>query len=159
MKIVVTREVIAEVTEIPLIKEPSFLYPTDDFPFKTDMLKLFVPPNSYNFWQDYINVIPYGHLSHLVKLLARIVMQNVFPIDHHLDLGMARGRFIYALLTNVQIDFASIAIRLMKAMFTESSDSLPYGSLISRIIAKFIQIPAFEPTIKHIGPFCKATMI
>jgi hypothetical protein len=36
-----------------------------------------------------MNVIPLGHLSHLVKLLARIVMQNVFPIDHHSDLGMA----------------------------------------------------------------------
>jgi hypothetical protein len=71
---------------------------------------------------------------------------------------MARGRFIYALLTDVQIDFASIAIRLMKAMFTESSVSLPYGSLISRIIVKFIQIHAFEPTIKHLGPFCKATV-
>jgi hypothetical protein len=80
----------------------------------------------------------------------------VFPINHHSDLGMARGRFIYELLKDVQINFASIAIRLMK--FTEVSVSLPYGSLIVHIIAKFIQIPASKQTIKHLGPFCKATM-
>jgi hypothetical protein len=83
----------------------------------------------------------------------------VFPIDHHSDLGMALGQFIYALFINVQIDFASIAIRLMMAMFNECSVSLSYGSLISRIIAKFIEIPTSEPTIKHLGPFCKAIVV
>ncbi|KAB8463993.1 hypothetical protein FH972_014362 [Carpinus fangiana] len=156
--IVVTREVIAEVTGISLIEEPGYPYPTEEFPSKFDMSKLFIPPDSYNHWQDYMMVIPLGHLSHPVKLLARIVMQNVFPIDHHSDLRVARGRLIYALLTDVQIDFASIAIRLMKAMFSETSISLPYGSLISRIIAKFVQIPNSEPTMKHLGPFCKATV-
>jgi hypothetical protein len=158
VQIVVTREVIAEVTGIPLIEESGYPYPTEDFPSKTNMTKMFIPPGSYNFWQDYMKVIPLGHLSHPVKLLARIVMQNVFPIDHHSDLGLAQGRFIYTLLTDVQIDFASIAIRLMKAMFSETSISLPYGSLISRIIAKFVQIPDSEPTMKHLGPFCKATV-
>ena len=85
-------------------------------------------------------------------------MNNLFLIDHHLDLAVARGHFIYALLTNVQIDFTSIAIRLMKAMFTESSVSLSYGSLISRIIARFIQIPTTKPTIKPLGHFCKGTV-
>jgi hypothetical protein len=158
VQIVVTREVIAEVTGIPLIEEPGYPYPIEDFLSKTNMTKMFIPPGSYNFWQDYMKVIPLGHLSHLVKLLARIVMQNVFPIDHHSDLGLAQGRFIYMLLTDVQIDFASIAIRLMKAMFSETSISLPYGSLILRIIAKFVQIPNSEPTMKHLGPFCKATV-
>ena len=156
VQIILNREVIAEVTGIPLIVESGYQYPTDDFLSKTNMSKLFVPSDSYNFWQDYMNVIPLGHLSHTVKLLAQIVMQNVFPINHHSDLGLAWGRFIYALLTDVQIDFASLAIRLMKAMFTEVSISLPYGSLISRIIAKFVQILDSEPTMKHLGPFCKA---
>jgi hypothetical protein len=106
VQIVVTREVIAEVTGIPLIEEPGYPYPIEDFPSKIDMTKLFIPPGSYNFWQDYMKVNPLGHLSHQVKLLARIVMQKVFPIDHHSDLGLARRRFIYALLTDVQIDFA-----------------------------------------------------
>jgi hypothetical protein len=158
VQIVVTREVIAEVTGIPLIEEPGYPYPTEDFPSKTDMTKLFIPHDSYNFWRDSMKVIPLGHLSHPVKLLARIVMQNVFPIDHHSDLGLARGQFIYALLTDVEIDFALIAIRLMKAMFSETSISLPYGSLISCIIPKFVQIPDSEPTMKHLGPFCKATV-
>jgi hypothetical protein len=158
VQIVVTREVIAEVTGIPLIVDPGYPYPTDDFPSKSDMTKLFIPLDSYNYWRDYMTIIPLGHLSHLLKLLARIVMQNVFPINHHSDLGIARGRLIYALLTDVQIDFASIAIWLMKAMFSETSISLPYGSLISRIIAKFVQIPDSEPTMKHLGPFCKATV-
>ena len=158
VQIVVTREVIAEITRIPLIKELGYPFLTEDFPSKTDMSKLFIPHNSYNFCQNYMKVIPLGHLSYPVKLLARIVMQNMFPIDHHSDLGLARGRFIYALLTDVQIDFASIAIRLMKAMFSETSISLPYGSLISRIIAKFVQIPDSKPTMKHLGPFCKATV-
>ena len=158
MQIVVTRKVIAKVIGILLIEEPGFPYSTDGFPSKTNMSKLFVPFDSYNFWQDYMNVIPLRHLFHPVKLLARIVMKNVFSVDHHLDLGMARGRFIYELFTNVQIDFASIAIRLIKAMFTESSMSLPYGSLISLIITRFIQIPTSEPMIKHLGPICKATV-
>jgi hypothetical protein len=46
----------------------------------------------------------------------------------------------------------------MKAMFSETSISLPYGGLISRIITKFVQIPDSEPTMKHLGPFCKATV-
>ncbi|KAE8009241.1 hypothetical protein FH972_005690 [Carpinus fangiana] len=158
VQIVVTREAIAEVTGIPLIEEPGYPYPIDDFPSKSDMSKLFIPPDSYNHWQDYMTVIPLGHLSHPMKLLARIVMQNVFPIVHHSYLGVARGRLIYALLTDVQIDFASIAIRLMKAMFSETSISLPYGSLISCIIMKFVRIPDSEPTMKHLGPFSKATV-
>ena len=103
-----------------------------------------------------MKVIPLGHLSYLVKLLARIVIQNLFPIDHHSDLGLAQGRFIYVLLIDVPIDFASITIRLMQAMFSETSISLPYGSLISRIIAKFVTNS--EPTMKHLGPFCKASV-
>ena len=46
----------------------------------------------------------------------------------------------------------------MKVMYFETSISLPYGSLISRIIAKFVQIPDSEPTMKHLGSFCKATV-
>jgi hypothetical protein len=56
--IVVTREVIAEVTGVPLIEEPRYPYPTDDFPFKFDMPKLFIPLDSYNYWRDYMTVIP-----------------------------------------------------------------------------------------------------
>jgi hypothetical protein len=85
-------------------------------------------------------------------------MNNLFPIDYHLNLAVAQGHFIYALLTNVQIDFTYIAIRLMKAIFTESSVSLSYGRLISSIIARFIQIPATKPTVKPLGLFCKGTV-
>ena len=46
----------------------------------------------------------------------------------------------------------------MKAMFNESLVSLPYGSLISHIIARFVQIPTIEPTVKPFGPFCKGTV-
>ncbi|KAE8099553.1 hypothetical protein FH972_017528 [Carpinus fangiana] len=119
------------------------------------MSDLFVLSGSYKHWQDNMNVIPLGNLSHRVKLLAQIVMNNLFLIDHHSGDGVARGHFIYALLMDVQIDFASIDIRLMKAMFIKSSVSLPYGSLISHIIARFIQIPAIEQTVKPLGPFSK----
>lgn len=122
------------------------------------MSNLFVPPGSYKHWHHTMNVIPLGNLFHLVKLLARIVMSNLFPIDHHSDLGVARARFIYALLMDVQVDFASIAISLMKAMFFESSVSLLYGSLISRIISKFVKIPEIEPTVKPLDPFYQATV-
>ena len=49
MQIVVTQEVIIDVTEISLIEEFGYSYPTEDFLSKTDMSKLFVPPDSYNF--------------------------------------------------------------------------------------------------------------
>jgi hypothetical protein len=155
VQIVVTQELIVEVTGVPLIEEPGFPFPTYDFPSKSDMSNLFVLSGSYKHWQENMNVIPLGNLSHPVKLLARIVINSLFLIDHHSGHGVARGHFIYALLTDVQIDFASIDIRLMKAMFTESSVSLPYGSLISRIIARSIQIPATGQAVKPLGPFCK----
>ncbi|KAE8037311.1 hypothetical protein FH972_009911 [Carpinus fangiana] len=80
--IVVTREVIAEVTGIPLIEEPRYPYPTEEFPSKFDMSKLFIPPDSYNHWQDYMTVIPLGHLSYPVKLLARIILDSEPTMKH-----------------------------------------------------------------------------
>lgn len=105
-----------------------------------------------------MNVLLLGNLTHPVKPLAWIVISNVVSIDHHLDLGVARARFIYALFTDVSIDFASIVVHLMKTMFSKSSISLPYRSPISWIIAKFFKIPRIEPIVKPLGPFCQATV-
>ena len=91
MQIVVTREVITEITGVPHIKELGFPFSTYDFPSKSDMSDLFVLSGSYKHWQDNMNVIPLGNLSHPVKLLAQIVMNNLFSIDHHSNLGVARG--------------------------------------------------------------------
>jgi hypothetical protein len=46
----------------------------------------------------------------------------------------------------------------MKTMFFESSISLPYGSLISRTITKFVEILETEITVKPLGPFYQATI-
>jgi hypothetical protein len=60
---------------------------------------------------------------------------NLWPIGHYSDFGVDRAAFLYALATEVPIDFASHAIWLMLAAFEDGNLSLPFGGLISHIFA------------------------
>jgi hypothetical protein len=137
-KIEVTEELISSITGIPQVPDPGYPFPTLEFPSKKDMYQVFSPAGTHRYWRDSMNVLPTDHLTQPVKLLARIMLINIYPLDHHSDLGVPRARFLFALLTDVSIDFPSFALRLMYETFDEKSTSLPFGSLISRICERFI---------------------
>lgn len=158
-KIEVTQELIASIiTWTPIISDPGYPFRFLEFPTKFDMYEVFRPPGTHRSWHDTMNVLPIGHLSQPVKLLARIMLNNIYPLDHHSDLGLPRAQFLYALLTDMSIDFTSFALNLMNDTFNEKNTSLPFGSLISRICETFIQVLAFEPKLKPLGPLSRATV-
>jgi hypothetical protein len=157
-KIEVTEDLITSITGIPKVEDPGYPFPTLEFPSKQAMYPVFSPTALTWHWHDYMNVLSTDHLTQPKKLLARIMLINIYPLDHHSDLGVPRARFLYALLTDASIDFPSFALRLMYETFDEKSTSLPFGSLISRICEHFITIHGSEPKMKPLGPFSRATV-
>jgi hypothetical protein len=94
-----------------------------------------------------------------MRILNRIVSCNLWPIGHYSDFGVDRAAFLYALATEVPIDFASHAIRLMLAAFEDGNLSLPFGGLISHIFAHLgIEPGEGEPVITFIASFDKRTI-
>lgn len=79
---------IAKVTGIPIIDDPCYPFPNLEFLSKAVMSKVFTSVGSYKHWHFCQNVLSIGKLAHPVKLLARIIMHNIYPIDLHSDLGL-----------------------------------------------------------------------
>ena len=94
-----------------------------------------------------------------MRILNRIVSYNLWPIGHYFDFEVDRATFFYALATEVPIDFASHAIRLMLAAFVDGTLSLPFGGLITHIFSHLgIEPEAGEPVITSIASFNKKTI-
>jgi hypothetical protein len=151
-------DLIRTVTGVHLVEESQYPYMPDVFPSKDTMMEVFVG-GRVPCWPVQNASTRIADFSAPMRILSRIVSCNLWPIGHYSDFGVDRAAFLYALATEVPIDFASHAIRLMLAAFEEGNLSLPFGGLISHIFAHLgIEPEEGEPVITSIASFDKRTI-
>ncbi|KAG7980996.1 hypothetical protein I3843_05G210200 [Carya illinoinensis] len=94
------------------------------------------------------------------RLLAKIVLTNLWPISRHTEISLERAYFMYALATSVSIDFPRHVIDIIHRSHVEKELNLPFGSLITKLamIAK-VPLRANEPTMKLPGPISALTVV
>jgi hypothetical protein len=103
---------------------------------------------------------PIGWLQSPHRLLARIMMQNLWPLSHNSNLTLHRARFLYAIITRVPLCMCKHIVMTMIEMQEDNQVALPYGGLVTRIIKRFVSdIPAYELEATPEGAFGKHTVI
>jgi hypothetical protein len=82
---------LTEVTSIPLNFGLSTLYPNSVTPpSREERMECFNPAWEYE-WEDHRSKIPISYLCAPKCLLARIVMQNLYPISRNSDVPFDRA--------------------------------------------------------------------
>lgn len=104
------------------------------------------PQNSISNWPENMKSIPMGWLKSPHRLLAWIMLQNLWPLSHNSNLALKKARFLYALIRRIPSCMCKHIVMTMIEMQEDSSVALPYGWLVTRICQKFVsKIPSYEP--------------
>ena len=99
-------DLIRAVTGVPLVEESECPFMPDVFPSKDNMMEVFVG-GLFPYWPVQNASTSIVDFSAIMRILSRIVSCNLWPIGHYSDFGVNRAAFLYALATEVPIDFAS----------------------------------------------------
>jgi len=100
-KLRVTLEVTNEVTGISLsfgitMPYPNFVTP----PSMARLMECLNPDGEYE-WEEHRNKIPISYMRAVKHLLARTVMQNIYPISHNSDVPLDWAWLIFAITQRV----------------------------------------------------------
>jgi hypothetical protein len=136
-KIVVNAEFLSKVAEIPLVPEPGYPFGNPELPSKDTMMTKFASVDGPS-WYEHENSVPLARFTPAMHLLARIILQNVWPLDQHTEMGVERAKFMFAMVDEVPIDFCTHAIVAMIEAFHGKTTSLPYSGIISSIASPHI---------------------
>jgi len=61
------------------------------------------------------------------RLLAKIVLTNLWPIARHTELTIERAQFIYAIMVNVPIDLTTHFIDVIHKALCDKKSSFSFG--------------------------------
>jgi hypothetical protein len=153
-------KVISEVTGIPLTLGLSMPYPNSNPPpSMEELMKCFNSSGSLNGRNIYRNKIPISYLRAPTRLLARIVMQNLYPISRNSDVTLDRARLIFAIINRVPFCMCKHMLMTMIELQSDNNIALPFGGLITKILKKLPLIPPSEPVEIPEGYFRKGTVM
>jgi len=154
--ITVDPALISEVTHIPQVTAPRLPYPDNVEPPSIEDLRLLFDPQRVEEWHEEMKNIPIGWLQSHHRLLARIMMQNLWPLSRNNNLTIRRARFLYAIIKCVPFCLCKHIVLTMMDMLEEHHMGLPYGCLVTRICMRFMKdIHASKPVVKPEGAFGK----
>lgn len=86
-------------------------------------------------------------------------MQNVWPINRYSEIGFDRARMIYGIAEGTAICFCSHVVTCMIEVFDDTTTSLPFAGLITKILRfRELNIPPNETIQVPQGFFGKATV-
>jgi hypothetical protein len=157
-KIHVTAELFSKGTRIPLEPNHGYPFPSSNHPNMTTMQTMFAPQTGL-FWLEHEKFVPLGRFSPAMRLLARIVLQNVWPINRHSEIGFERARFMFGIVDGIPICLCTHAVAQMIEAYRDKSTSLPYAGLITKLLKHLeLPIPNSEPVQVPQGYFGKATV-
>jgi hypothetical protein len=107
-------------------------------------------------WSDNIKSIQIRWLQSHHRLLARIMLQNLWPLSHNSNFILKRARFHYAIIQSIPFCMCKHIVLTMIEMQEDSSVALPYGCLVTRICQKLVDgIPPHESFETSDGAFSK----
>jgi len=149
-------ELIGEVSGISLSHAIGSPSPDSMTPPSREELMSCFDPRGGNIWEKIMKSIPIGFLQSPQHLLARIVMQNIWPISRHSDVSLNRACMIFTIINRIPFCMCKHMIMTMIEMQEDIQIVLPYGGLIMKILKKKLtNIPANEPVHMPEGPFGK----
>jgi hypothetical protein len=119
----------------------------------------FNPRTKFVWDEDGKNSVPIGWFDSPQRLLAKIVLQNVWPIARHSDVRLNKAHLIYAIIKQVPFCMCKHIILTMFELQQDSQVSLPYGGLVTKILkSKLPSIAVNEPEDMPDGSFGKQTI-
>jgi hypothetical protein len=156
--VTVDGDLIQAIIGVPLVEESEYPFLLDVFPSKDTMMEVFMG-GLVPCWPVQNASTRIVDFSAPMKILSHIMSYNLWPIRHYSDFGVDKATFLYALATEVPIDFASHAIQLMLATIGDGNLSLPFSGLITHIFAHLgIKPQEGEPGITSIASFDTKTI-
>jgi hypothetical protein len=75
------------VIKVLIVSEPRFPFPDLEIPSKSTLMGLFGLEDG-RAWLEQDKVVMLGDTTLVMRLLARIVLQNLWPINHHSDMSV-----------------------------------------------------------------------
>lgn len=151
---------ISEVTGIPLTNgKPSPFSDIDTHPTKAEIMASLNPGGDLE-WEEQKTKIPISYLRGPEKLLARIVMQNMWPISRNSEVTIDRAKMIYAIINRVPFCLCTHMVMTMIELYDDHAIALPFGGLITKILKnKLQQIAPNKPADVPGGYFRKGTIM
>lgn len=93
------------------------------------------------------------------RLLAKIMLSNLWPISRHTEITSEMGYFMYALATG-SIDFPRHVIDIIHCSHGEKELNLPFGSLITKLTMKAkVPLRDNEPIMEMVGSILALTVV
>jgi hypothetical protein len=94
------------------------------------MKEVFVPPKGPS-WPYHMSHFFLGHMPNPMRLLAKIILNNMWHINRHIDISLDKARFIYVLIKGHSVDLPSLIIYIIHDISQENNTYLPFGCLIT----------------------------
>lgn len=143
--------VLRDLYDLPKVEAPLYPYKGMGAPIKTAMCNLFIGLEGPK-WSTKFNHLPLNNMLSQFRLLAKIVLSNLWPISRHTKITLEMAYVIYALATGVSIDFPRHVIAIIHRSHVEKKLNMPFGSLITKLAMKAkVPLRDNEPTMKMAG--------
>jgi len=71
--------------------------------------------------------VPIKSMAAPYRLLAKIVLTNLWPIVRHTELIMEKAQFMYAIVVNIPINLATYFIDVNQKAIYDKESSFPFG--------------------------------
>jgi len=102
VKIRIDTSLISSVTSIPISTDLGIPFPkTAAQPSRDELMACFNQRKKFVWNKEGKNNVPIGWFDSPQRFLARIVLQNFWPITRHSDVPLNRARLIYAIIKQV----------------------------------------------------------
>jgi hypothetical protein len=143
----ITSKLINEVTGIPLTSDISLPITDQSVPTNAQLMDCVHPGLVYR-WKKNKNKIPICYLPDQNRLLALIVMQNIWPISCNSYVPLNHALLFYAIIKRISFCLCKHMVKTMIKVHQDYPDytiALPFGGLITKILeAKLPNIPPTE---------------
>ncbi|XP_062175022.1 uncharacterized protein LOC133880148 isoform X4 [Alnus glutinosa] len=156
----ITSKLINEVTKIPLTSDGNTPFTKFVLPPSNAELKECVHPHFEYEWEKNQNKIPISYLPNQNRLLALIVMQNIWPISCNSYVPLDHAQLIYAIINHISFCLCKHMVMTMIKAHQDNTIALPFGGLITKILqAKLSSIPPTELVMFSEEDFGKALVM
>jgi hypothetical protein len=94
------------------------------------------------------------------KLLAKIILTNLWLIARHTELIVEKTQFMYAITIDIPIHLATYIIYVIQKALSDKESSLPFRGLITRVtILVKVPLTDIESTVKMFGKIYVITIV
>jgi hypothetical protein len=160
-KIINNTALINSITSIPMLSSLGAPFPnTTDQPSREALMECLNPHRGLVWDEEGKNSVTIGWLHSPQRLLAKIIMQNIWPIALHSVVPLNRARLIYVIINQVPFCMCKHNIMTMIELHEDSQVSLPYRGLVTKILkSKLPSILVNEPEDMPDGSFGMKTVL